>query len=153
MLPTCTSGACLPAHPRAAQEQGSCAVTPTWGGAEHFNRDAFCRAFAAVLACATFLPAAGCFALVPLAATLPRTGDTSGASLDYDAASGNVHLKAQRRLGWGPAAWSLVAALPVLLHGWTHASVHAPRCKCAACRAAAAGTLKAADSQRCKEGR
>ena len=67
--------------------------------ADHFSRQRFFEAFAAVLGAALYLPSAGCFALIPLLSSLPRTGQESGAQLDYHAASGGVQLRAQRRLG------------------------------------------------------
>ncbi|CAL8465053.1 g4588 [Coccomyxa elongata] len=51
---------------------------------EVYNREAFERAMSVVLAHAAYLPSAACFALLPLAAQAPRTGDESGALLDYD---------------------------------------------------------------------
>jgi hypothetical protein len=54
------------------------------------------RAFSVVLAHASFLPSAECFALLPLAGQLGRTGNDNGADLDYDAATGTVLLKAGR---------------------------------------------------------
>eukprot|EP00882_Tetradesmus_deserticola_P007360 GHRQ01007754.1.p1 GENE.GHRQ01007754.1~~GHRQ01007754.1.p1 ORF type:complete len:476 (+),score=189.66 GHRQ01007754.1:146-1573(+) len=50
-----------------------------------FNEAAFMRSFCVVLACSTFLPSAECFALVPVASCLARTGNDNGCSLDYDA--------------------------------------------------------------------
>ncbi|KAF6255082.1 rubisco small subunit N-methyltransferase [Scenedesmus sp. NREL 46B-D3] len=50
-----------------------------------FNEAAFMRSFCVVLACSTYLPSAECFALVPVAGCLARTGNDNGCSLDYDA--------------------------------------------------------------------
>lgn len=61
-----------------------------------FNQAAFRSALAAVVASAVYLPSAGCFALVPLASTLPRTGQDSGAALDYDSATGGIAVRASQ---------------------------------------------------------
>jgi histone-lysine N-methyltransferase SETD3 len=50
-----------------------------------FNEAAFMRSFCVVLACSTYLAAAECFALVPVAGSLARTGNDNGCTLDYDA--------------------------------------------------------------------
>ena len=63
-----------------------------------FNKEAFRQAMAVVVATAVYLPSAGCFAIVPLASTLPRTGQERGACLDYDAATGGVVVKASQAL-------------------------------------------------------
>ena len=57
---------------------------------EMFNREAFRTAVATVVASAVYLPSASCFAIVPLASTLPRTGQETGALLDYDASTGGI---------------------------------------------------------------
>ncbi|GFR43931.1 hypothetical protein Agub_g5069, partial [Astrephomene gubernaculifera] len=61
-----------------------------------FNEAAFYRAFSVVLGHACFLPAAGCFALLPLASLLGRTGNGNGCDLDFDAEVGAVRLTASR---------------------------------------------------------
>ncbi|KAG2498938.1 hypothetical protein HYH03_003128 [Edaphochlamys debaryana] len=49
-----------------------------------FSEQAFMRAFSVVCGHAAFLPAAGCFALLPLASLLGRTGNGNGCDLDFD---------------------------------------------------------------------
>lgn len=61
-----------------------------------FGEAAFMRAFSVVLAHAAYLPSAECFALLPLAGQLGRTGNDNGCDLDYDAGSGAVVVKAAR---------------------------------------------------------
>lgn len=65
-----------------------------------FNEAAFMRAFSVVLASATYLPAAECFALLPLAGLMGRTGNDNGCDLDFDAASGCVVVRAGRQYRW-----------------------------------------------------
>ena len=67
---------------------------PSLLAAGAFNQEAFREAVVAVIAAAVYLPSARCFALVPLASTLPRTGrEGAGVSLDYDPSTGGVALK------------------------------------------------------------
>lgn len=49
-----------------------------------YNQAAFQAAFSVVLAHAVYLPSANCFALLPVASLLGRTGAESGCALDYD---------------------------------------------------------------------
>ena len=59
-----------------------------------FNEEAFEQAVVAILAAAVYLPSAQCFAVVPLASTLPRTGNEgSGVTVDYDPSTGGVTLQ------------------------------------------------------------
>lgn len=57
----------------------------------------FLNAMMTVLAKATYLPAAQCFALLPIISSLRRTGSASGATLDYDFDRETVVLKASRK--------------------------------------------------------
>lgn len=61
-----------------------------------FNEAAFVRAFCVVLAHACFLPSAECFALLPLASLMSRTGNENGCDLDYDADRKAVVVAATR---------------------------------------------------------
>jgi histone-lysine N-methyltransferase SETD3 len=63
---------------------------------EVFNEANFMRCFCVVLASAVYLPSAECFALLPLAGLLGRTGNDNGCNLDYDAAQGAVVVTAGR---------------------------------------------------------
>ena len=65
------------------------------------------QAMSVVLAHAAYLPAAQCFALLPLAGAFRRTGSGSGAVLDYDVERGAVTVVAQRSYRWagGPPGW------------------------------------------------
>lgn len=63
---------------------------------EVFNEADFMRTFCVVLACTAYLPSAECFALVPVAANVGRTGNDNGCTLDYDAARQSVVLKTTR---------------------------------------------------------
>lgn len=65
-----------------------------------YNREAFERAMSVVLAHAAYLPSAACFALLPLAAQVLRTGDESGALLDYDLQRERVTICATRPYRW-----------------------------------------------------
>jgi len=65
-----------------------------------FNETAFIRAFCVVLACTTYLPAAQCFAIVPVACSFDRTGNDNGCNLDYDANSQTVKVTAGRPYRW-----------------------------------------------------
>jgi len=58
------------------------------------------RAFSVVLAHAAYLPSAECFALLPLAGQLGRTGNENGCDLDYDGESGTVVVKSGRPYRW-----------------------------------------------------
>ena len=59
-------------------------------------RAAWRAAVSVVLARAAYLPAAGCFALLPLIGGAARTGSPDGASLDYEPDSGAAVLTAGR---------------------------------------------------------
>ena len=61
-----------------------------------YSRARFGAALAAAIAHAAFLPAAGCFALVPVLSHARRTGAEAGAALDYDPAREAVTLTAAR---------------------------------------------------------
>jgi hypothetical protein len=50
-----------------------------------FNEQAFMECFAVALACSIYLPSAQCFALVPYASFMGRTGNDDGCEVDYDA--------------------------------------------------------------------
>jgi protein-histidine N-methyltransferase len=52
---------------------------------------AFMEAFSVVLAHALYLPSAGCFALVPLASFMGRTGAGNGCEVDYDTGASMTH--------------------------------------------------------------
>ena len=67
-----------------------------------FNEGAFLAAMSVVLAAAVYLPAAQCFALVPLLSSLRRSGRESAAVLDYDAARESVTVTASAPLRWAP---------------------------------------------------
>lgn len=62
------------------------------------SRDTFRQAVAVVVAHAVYLPSVQCFALLPVASTLQRTGADTGAALDYDLDNGCVTLTAQRTI-------------------------------------------------------
>ena len=49
-----------------------------------------------VLAHATYLQSAKCFALLPILYTLPHTSSATGALIDFDSDSQSVQLTAQR---------------------------------------------------------
>lgn len=49
-----------------------------------------------VIAHAAYLPSAQCFALLPIASTLARTGADTACALDYDVEQGCVTLTAQK---------------------------------------------------------
>lgn len=61
-----------------------------------FNEQAFCQAFSVVIGHATYLPSAECFSLLPLVSIMGRTGEDSGARLDFNAEQGAVVLTASR---------------------------------------------------------
>lgn len=62
------------------------------------DKDSFRQAVAVVVAHAAYLPSVDCFALLPVASTLARTGADTGAALDYDINSACVTLTAQRTI-------------------------------------------------------
>ena len=62
------------------------------------DREVFRSAVAVVIAHAVYLPSVQCFALLPVASTLQRTGADTGAALDYDIDNGCVTLTAQRTI-------------------------------------------------------
>ncbi len=70
-----------------------------------YSRARFGAALAAAIAHAAFLPAAGCFALVPVLSAARRTGDEAGAALDYDPAREAVTLTAARPYRRAPQTW------------------------------------------------
>jgi len=61
-----------------------------------FGYDAFAAAFSVVLGHAVYLPSASCFALLPVASLMGRTGNDNGSNLDYDAERGAVVVRAGR---------------------------------------------------------
>lgn len=63
-----------------------------------YNETAFLRAFGVVIANSVYLSAAQCFALMPLASTMGRTGNDNGCNLDYDAELGAVVITAPLRM-------------------------------------------------------
>ncbi|KAJ9518692.1 hypothetical protein QJQ45_018734 [Haematococcus lacustris] len=66
-----------------------------------FGQEQFMQAFSVVLAHAIYLPSASCFALLPLASLLSRTGSETGCSLDYDPELKAVVLKSGKALRSG----------------------------------------------------
>jgi hypothetical protein len=54
------------------------------------------QAFTVILAHALYLPSAGCFALLPVASTLGRTGSEGACTLDYVEDRKAVVVKATR---------------------------------------------------------
>lgn len=60
------------------------------------TKDAFFQAMSVVIAHATYLPSAQCFALLPIASTLARTGTDTACALDYDLEQACVTLTAQK---------------------------------------------------------
>ena len=69
---------------------------PSGAAAVSLNKESFCQAVAVVVAHAAYLPSVECFALLPIASTLARTGAETGAALDYDIDNACVTLTAQR---------------------------------------------------------
>lgn len=63
-----------------------------------YNERAFLQAFGVVIANSVYLSAAQCFALMPLASTMGRTGNDNGCNLDYDAELGAVVITAPLRM-------------------------------------------------------
>ena len=66
------------------------------GGEPAAARSAWRAAVSVILARATYLPSAGCFALLPLIGSAARTGAPDGAVLDYDEETGAAVLTAAR---------------------------------------------------------
>ena len=62
------------------------------------DKESFCQAVGVVVAHAAYLPSVECFALLPIASTLSRTGTETGAALDYDIDNACVTLTAQRTI-------------------------------------------------------
>ncbi len=62
------------------------------------DKESFCQAVAVVVAHAAYLPSVDCFALLPVASTMARTGADTGAALDYDIDNACVTLTAQRTI-------------------------------------------------------
>ncbi|PNW75373.1 hypothetical protein CHLRE_12g524500v5 [Chlamydomonas reinhardtii] len=61
------------------------AADPARFPAAVYNEAAFCSAFSVIVATAAFLPAANCFALLPLVSgAMARTGNGNGCDLDFD---------------------------------------------------------------------
>ena len=84
------------AHARLVEAAGGTA--PPW-----LSRDAFRSAVAVVTATAAYLPAAGCFALLPVLSRASRSGAPDAAVLDYDEARGAAVLTANRAYAPGDA--------------------------------------------------
>eukprot|EP00879_Flechtneria_rotunda_P015067 GHRR01015744.1.p1 GENE.GHRR01015744.1~~GHRR01015744.1.p1 ORF type:complete len:507 (+),score=158.49 GHRR01015744.1:326-1846(+) len=61
-----------------------------------FNEAVFVRTFCVVLASTSYLPSAQCFAIVPAASCLGRTGNDNGCTLDYDTGRQTVMVVATR---------------------------------------------------------
>lgn len=62
----------------------------------NFNLAGFLDAMSVVLSSAIYLPSAQCFALLPLASSMRRTGSAAGATVDYEPDSGSVIVRATR---------------------------------------------------------
>lgn len=67
--------------------------------ADFFNKEAFRKAMSVVFAHAAFLDAAQCFALLPIATLLKRTGKEDAAILDFDVDRQSATLTANRLYG------------------------------------------------------
>ena len=68
-----------------------------------YNEAAFCSAFSVIVATAAFLPAANCFALLPLVSgAMARTGNGNGCDLDFDPELNAVVVTAVRPYRCGP---------------------------------------------------
>lgn len=59
------------------------------------------RAFSVVVGRSCFLPSASCFALLPLAALMGRTGNNNGCDLDYSPEANGVVVRAGRPYRYG----------------------------------------------------
>ncbi len=66
-----------------------------------FNESSFMRAFSVVVGRSCFLPSASCFALLPLAALMGRTGNNNGCDLDYSPEANGVVVRAGRPYRYG----------------------------------------------------
>lgn len=55
-----------------------------------FNEQTFMESFAVVLAHSIYLPSAQCFALVPCASFMGRTGNDNGCEVDYDTGAASM---------------------------------------------------------------
>jgi protein-histidine N-methyltransferase len=62
----------------------------------YYNETSFLEAMSVILATASYLPSAQCFAMLPILGALPRTGSSGGALLDYDLDKGAAVLTATR---------------------------------------------------------
>ena len=67
--------------------------------ADAFNGEGFKQAMSVVFAHAAFLDSAQCFALLPLATLLSRTGIEDAAQLDFNSDSNSAMLVAGRSYG------------------------------------------------------
>lgn len=74
-----------------------------------FNEQNFKNAFSVALAHAVYLPSASCFALLPVASQLGRTGSEAGCQLDYDPEKQAVVVTTPKLLRW-----------PCLTHTYIH---------------------------------
>jgi len=63
-----------------------------------YNREEFRKAMSVVFAHAAFLDSAQCFALLPIATLLKRTGAEDAAQLDFDLDNQTATLKAGKAL-------------------------------------------------------
>jgi hypothetical protein len=79
--------------------------------ADIFNEKEFLEAMSVVIAYAAYLGNAQCFALLPMATLIRRTGNENGAILDYDLDLGAVTLTATRPYRCA-AFLSLLPSLP-----------------------------------------
>lgn len=77
-----------------------------------FNADAFRSAMSVVLAHAAYLPSAQCFALLPLATLIHRTGRDDAAQLDFDLDNQTASVTAARAYRY--VAPSRIASVRVL---------------------------------------
>lgn len=61
-----------------------------------FSKQAFFSAFTVILSHGVYLPAAKCFALLPIVSGMRRSGHENAMMVDYDDASGSVCLTARK---------------------------------------------------------
>jgi len=66
-----------------------------------FGQEAFLAAFSVILAHSVYLPSASCFALLPVASQLDRTGSEAGCLLEYDPDLKSVVITTPRALRVG----------------------------------------------------
>ena len=102
-------------------------MLPSCAVAVSLHKESFCRAVAVVVAHAAYLPSVECFALLPIASTLARTGAETGAALDYDIDNACVTLTAQRSV-----RYSCLNPIPYAMHVVVNTRCAVP-CLCRAC--------------------